>query len=231
MKILYTSVSGYKLQGVILLNVKQGVIAKGKAVWNLFRRRVYLSVGLLMIGMGLAFVAVGSAQIYEANQSRIISLKMEDIGELVTQVAYFTEVMDDAKAREVFGLTVPFTQSVYIYSYDGVIKAGVDFTKLKYTVNSNKKVICFVEPEAYITDVDLDENSLVVYHEQKNIFTPLKLEDMQEARQKMEADAMEKAVANGLLIEATENAKALIEAFMRSNDELKDYEFEWVNKE
>ena len=54
--------------------------------------------------------------------NKLTKLGFEDIGELATQAAYCTEVNVTEGARELFGLTIPFTQSKYVYSYDVVIK-------------------------------------------------------------------------------------------------------------
>ena len=193
------------------------------------KNRMFVAIGAAMILLGLVCIGIGSWQTYNANRSRIVNLRMEDIGELSTQAAYFTNVQVISNSRELFGVTVPFTQSKYIYSYDGVIKAGIDFTKLTYAIDSNAKMITVRLPEAYITSVSVDEDSLVIYDESKNIFTPLKLDDIQSSRKQMEVEAIEQATANGLLVEASENAKILIKAFLLSNPDLSDHEIVWEN--
>lgn len=193
------------------------------------KNRMFVALGAAMIILGIVCIGIGSWQTYNANRSRIVNLRMEDIGELSTQAAYFTNVQVISNSRELFGVTVPFTQSKYIYSYDGVIKAGIDFTKLTYTIDSNSKTITVYLPEAYITSVSVDEDSLVIYDESKNIFTPLKLDDIQSSRKQMEVEAIDQATANGLLVEAAENAKILIKAFLLSNPDLSDHEIVWEN--
>jgi len=191
------------------------------------KNRMFVSIGAAMILLGIVCIGIGSWQTYNANRSRIVNLRMEDIGELSTQAAYFTNVQVISNSRELFGVTVPFTQSKYIYSYDGVIKAGIDFTKLDHNIDSIAKVITVYLPEAYITSVFVDEDSLVIYDESKNIFTPLKLDDIQSSRKQMEIEAVEQAIANGLLLEAAENAKILINAFLLSNPTLSDHTILW----
>lgn len=193
------------------------------------KNHIFIALGVAMILLGIVCIGIGSWQTYNASRSRIVNLRMENIGELSTQAAYFTNVQVISNSRELFGVTVPFTQSKYIYSYDGVIKAGIDFTKLTYTIDSNAKVITVYLPEAYITSVAVDEDSLVIYDESKNIFTPLKLDDIQSSRKQMEVEAIEQATANGLLTAATENAKILIKAFLLSNPDLSEYEIVWEN--
>jgi len=191
------------------------------------RRRTFVTFGATMLLLGFIFIGIGSWKTYTANSSRIVNLRMEDIGELSTQAAYFTNVQKISNSRDIFGITVPFTQNKYIYSYDGVIKAGIDFAKLTYAIDSNSKIITVNMPEAYITSISVDEDSLVIYDESKNIFTPLKLDDIQSSRKQMEIEAVEQAIANGLLLEAAENAKILINAFLLSNPTLSDHTILW----
>lgn len=213
----------------------KNALEKIKNFWTALRlrfksskHRLELYLGIACIVIGIVVFGVGSLKVRDANRSRIINLRMENIGELSTQAAYFTNVQVISKSREVFGTVVPFTQSKYIYSYDGVIKAGIDFTQIAYEINSYKKTITVKMPQAHVTSVEVDEDSLEIYDESKNIFTPLKLADIQESRQQMEAEAVRNAIGNGVLDSAIENAKTIIQAFLQSDQELIDYEFIWI---
>ena len=82
---------------------------------------------------------------------------LENIGELATQAGYFTSVQKIEDSKELFGKQVPFTQSQYIYSYDGIVKAGIDFGKIEITVDDDSHSIVIKMPEPTILDVDVDE--------------------------------------------------------------------------
>ena len=71
---------------------------------------------------------------YLGSRNKITNLGFENIGELATQAAYCTEVNVTEAAREFYGITIPFTQSKYIYSYDVVINAGFDFREVEWKV-------------------------------------------------------------------------------------------------
>ena len=136
---------------------------------------------------------------------------------MTTQAAYYTNVQVIRNERTVFGIAVPFTQNQYIYSYDGIIKAGIDFSKVSAVANEIDQTITVKLPHAYITSNDVDENSLEIYDEERNIFTPLKLEDIQASREMMKAEAAETAIGNGILEEAEMNARQLIENFLKTD--------------
>lgn len=178
---------------------------------------VLVCVALLVGGMGFstAFHA----------RSRMTEFGMKDIGELATQSGYFTvvNVMDDN--LKLWGWDVPLTQSKYIFSYDGVVKAGLDFSQLDYEVNSVKKEVTVFLPEIRLLSVEIQEDSLEIYDESHNIFTPLGLSDVQESRLSMLDEIKTKALENGLLDQAAENAKTLIRGFLSGQYSPEEYRF------
>lgn len=194
---------------------------------RLTRQKLILIAAAAVFLTGVVMLGAATYQRSAAYRSRIVDLRMEAIGELSTQAAYFTNVQVISNSREIFGVTVPFTQSKYIYSYDGVIRAGVDFAGIDYTIDARRRTVTVSVPPARITAVSVDENSLEVYNEAQSIFTPLTLGDMQASRQQMELEAREQAIGNGLLESAAENARLLIHAFLQSDPALQDYEFIW----
>lgn len=157
-------------------------------------------------------------------RSRPIKFGMENIGELATQAGYYTNVQVVEKPRDVFGIEVPFTQSKYIFSYDGVIKAGVDFQEIEIRVNELEQVVNVEMPEVKIISNEIDEESFEIYHEQKNIFSPLKLEDINKSLIAIEEESQNTAIENGLLDDAKNNAEILIRGFLASMFDLNTYQ-------
>ena len=191
-------------------------------------RTIIDKVLLVLAGIIATCIFFSTVKTNNSGFSRTVDYRLHDIGELSTQAAYFTNVQVISNSRELFGVTVPFTQNKYVYSYDGTIKAGIDFTKVTVSRDPVAKVITIGLPAAYITSVSVDEDSLVIYDEVNNIFTPLKLDDFQSSRKQMETEAIQQASANGLLVDATENAKTIIKAFLLGDGDSNNYEIVWV---
>lgn len=200
----------------------------GKAVWKklveickkLSRRPMLLTVVLIALVLGLTVLwSTNNLQ----TKSRMTTFGLKDIGELATQSGYFTvvNVIDDNV--ELWGWDVPLTKSKYIFSYDGTIKAGFDFSQLEYQVDEPKKEIVVVLPEVKILSVEIQEDSLEIYDESHNIFTPLGLNDIQEARLTMVEEIQNRALENGLLEQATTNAQKLISGFLSGAYDLNEY--------
>ena len=164
-------------------------------------------------------------------QNEPVSYRLENIGELSTQTAYITNVQVISNSRTIFGVTVPFTQSKYIYSYDCIVRAGIDFSLVTYTVDPLTQTITVTLPPSSIHTIVVDEDSLVVYDESQNMFSPLKLDNIQASRLKMREDAHAHAIKLGLLNAAAENSKVIIQAFLLSNPEYAEYTIIWQTAE
>lgn len=112
---------------------------------------------LVIVGLGIRSVVL--------SESKSTKLGFENIGELATQTAYCTSVNVTEGSRELFGVTIPFTQSKYIYSYDIVIKAGFDFTEIEWEIKDTAITVRL--PEAKILSSELKWDSFKLYMKTK----------------------------------------------------------------
>ena len=202
-------------------NRKNTVISRLKnLLGNYLARKIIGGVCIILI---LAAVAAGVKSVI-FSESKTTKIGFEDIGELATQSAYCTEVNVTEAARELFGITIPFTQSKYIYSYDVEIKAGFDFQEITWEVKD--KTIEVRLPETKILSCDVDLDSMKIYHEDESIFRQITLEENNKALADLKQKAEEDAVANGLL----ENAETILEGFFAGVYDLEEYEIVFMDK-
>lgn len=197
---------------------------------RLFKKKFVL-IGLIAL---LILIIVISSIFYRFGSKREISSRtvdfgLKNIGKLVTQAGFFTNVQVISDAREIFGVTVPFTQSKYIYSYDGVVEAGINFENVTLQTNPDSNTVIVELPEVEIITNEVFDDSLEIYDESKSIFTPLDLNKVNLSRISLKEEVLEKAVANGILDSACKNAEVLISNFLASIPELQEYtvEFKW----
>ena len=159
------------------------------------------------------------------SNNKLTNIGFENIGEFATQSAYCTEVnVTDAK-REIFGLTIPFTQSKYIYSYDFNIKAGFNFNDIKWKKNNNKIIVNL--PEVEVLSNEIIEDSFKVFHEEESVFTPISLNDNNEAISEMKKSAEEHAIKNGLYDNAIRNGEDMLRRFFEKEFPKDKYEIEF----
>ena len=188
-------------------------------------------VHLLILLIVLAFILRGPIVEFTRTNSKVssdtITFGLRNIGELATQAGYFTNVQTIMNSREVFGVTIPFTQSKYIFSYNGIVKAGFNFSDVHVDKDDVHKKLIVTLPEAYILSAQIDENTFKVYDESRNVFTPLKLEKINQSLVELKEQAKKNAIANGILEAARSNAEILLKGFLGSFLDKSQYSVEF----
>ena len=197
----------------------------GSGFFKLYLTQKVVKIILIIAVIVILFIGVSR---YFLTESRTTKLGFEDIGELATQTAYCTEVNVTEAARELFGMTIPFTQSKYIYSYDIQIKAGLDFEEIEWEVNGSTIEVRLPETKILSSEIDLD--SFKVYLEDESIYREITLEENNEALKSMKQSAEDDAVANGLLENARSNAETILTGFFGNVYDMDEYEIVFKDK-
>lgn len=180
-----------------------------------------LSVGVLFIMLFL--IGLFTVGTYRYIDSKSTSVGLKDIGELSTQSAIIREVNVIDESRSIFGMKVPFTNSKQLYSYEVEIKLGYDFSKIKMSRNTTVKTLTITLPKPYITSETIIKDSLKIYYDKQSVFTPIKLKETEEARQKMIDQAIDTAKKTKIYENARINAESLIKEFLYKDKTNKEY--------
>ena len=149
---------------------------------------------------------------------------LSDVGRLVTQEYYFTEVISHSTMLnlnldlKLFRINepLPITESSFLASFDGVVTAGVDFTRIEVEKDEERRTVTVKLPPAEIFYVDIDPESFQLYDEKKGLGTHIGVEDYNNAFLQLENTAADKAEARGILEKAEENARTVVRNFIRS---------------
>lgn len=174
-----------------------------------------LAIWVVLLAAVAALVGAGlhASGVIGSHSSKTTRLGFEDIGEMATQAAYTTQVNVTEGSRVLWGVTIPFTQSKYIYSYDVTIKAGIDFGGIDWDLDEEQKTIRVTMPETRVLSSEINLDSFKVYHESESIFHHITLEENNAALQELQHNAEETAIANGLLENARSNAETILKGF------------------
>ena len=196
---------------------------------------VIVGVGAFLLGRSAQRGAVlseeesGSGVVTEHEEisGETIRSGMTDIGELATEEYWFTKVQtyDSSKSAQIFDLSfdLPLTRNKFVYSYDGVIKAGVDFAAASVEVDNALRRVTVTLPKARILSSEIDYDSFELYDEQKSIFNPLSVRDVNKSDGELLRSAEKDAIAKGVLTRADENAETLVVNFLRGAFEVRSY--------
>lgn len=142
----------------------------------------------------------------------LINTEIRDIGELATVEYLYTDAGKFESPAELFGKEIPlsFTTKSFIAKWDGIIKAGVEVDKITAEVKKERKEIVVHIPKAKILSHEIDNESIETLDEKNGLFNPIKVDDVR-TFDAITKDAMEeRAIENGLLEKAFENAKEII---------------------
>ena len=206
-------------------------------------KKILIVIAALLLVAVIAYIAGRSAQrgtkqAESTEQSGVIEEHVEitgeiirsglsDIGELATEEYYFTQVetYDSTKSAQLFNVTfdLPLTRTKFIYSYDGVIKACVDFAEIKVEKDDLKRLITVTLPKSHILSSEIDFDSFELYDEQTSIFNPVSVKDVNDTNKAMVQTAEKDALAKGLLDRADKNAETLVKNFLRGGYDVREY--------
>lgn len=193
-------------------------------------KNLILVLVVAFIGAG-AFIFGGKMKEDQMqHESKMTKFGFEDIGELATQEMIGTVVHTEKTAQSLFGMEIAFTQSQYIYSYDFDIKAGYDFSYIKYEIKDdeeNKEILIYL-PEAKILSTEILTDSFEVYYEKESIFKRITLSDNNIALKDMKKLAEDNAVSNGIYEKAKSNAEIILKAFFAQYYDLNVYTITFI---
>lgn len=144
---------------------------------------------------------------------------LKDMGKLCTAEYYFTHVShyDSSKTLpfKETNIKIPLTKSSFVYSYDGVIIAGIDFSKIKVAFDEDAKTITLTLPETEVISSEIDTESFKLYDEKTSAFNPIHVTDVTESIDSMIKDELQKAEKNGLFEKAESNAELILSNFIK----------------
>lgn len=182
--------------------------------------------GLLILAAIVAVIIGIKKVAFSENQTTKIGF--ENIGELATQSSYCTQVNVTDSSKKLFGASIPFTNSKYIYSYGITIKAGYDFNEIDWNEKGNTIEVKL--PEVKILSSEIDQDSFKVYHEDESVFNQVTLEENNEALTKLKEQAQTDAIESGLFENACDNAETILTSFFGNVYDLNEYEIVFKDK-
>ncbi len=147
--------------------------------------------------------------------------KMQEISDLATYKYAYTNTASQESNLKIKNWNIPFTTKRFLVRYDGEIKAGVDLSKVSVSVTEN--LIEISMPKAAILSHEIDEKSLEVLDETKNLFNRIQIEDYNTFQTEQKKICEEYALERGLLDKAYDNAKKVITEMIHTVPDAQDY--------
>ena len=224
----------YQPQQIITMADVDRYRTAAREYWRLSRSRLMTvwMLGALLVALlaaAVTMVVTGRVKLDSVvrNEPKVDVFELKNIGELATQAGYFTTVQTVKLTREadlkVVKFTVPLSEATYVFSYDGVVRAGLNFSDIDLNIDDEHKTITVKLPETKILSTTLDKKSFQQYTGGGNLMSQLTPNEISEGRDLVCQKAEKTAIENGILGEARENAKVLIKEFLAGGYDLDEY--------
>lgn len=143
-------------------------------------------------------------------KSQIVSVR-----ELATQEYIYTNA-DKRESAEtwMFGWTRPFSENVLLVTYDGSIKAGVDLGRVDINVDEETHTITITLPPSTILENNIPQESIEVVAVKDGLFNPVTFDDYNTFIAEQKPVMEQRAIDQGLLTKADEEAQALVRSVL-----------------
>lgn len=171
-----------------------------------FLTTVILAVVLLVYNTG--------AEKERRYDSSTVMRRISYMQELALVKHNYTGVIGFKDYMKILNINVPLTEKYFLLKYNGYIKAGVDFNRIKVNVENDSTVHVSI-PKPRILDTVIDEKSVEVYNESENAFNPIKISDYNEALAREKEVMINDAIAQGIYTDATDQAKIAITSLLK----------------
>ncbi len=158
---------------------------------------------------GIGFLAGGRSKETTPKLSAVVvEHQLEQVSQLATARYRYTNMGQFEQSSDFYGMKIPFSGKHFIVSYDGSILAGVDLKQAEVKISDGKVTVTL--PEAQILSHEIDEESLKVFDETKNIFNPLTIENYNSFYTEQKKEMETKALESGLFSQAEEQAELVV---------------------
>jgi len=153
----------------------------------------------------------------------VIYEEIQNIGELATVEYLFTDAARFSDSKQLGNWEVPFTEKSFTMKWDGVIKAGIQVDQILIEANEDDGIITVTLPAAQILSYEVDNDSVEILDEKNNIFNKISVNDKVQLDASTEEEMKDRAIRNGLLEKAQQNAEDIITRLLTANSAIGDH--------
>lgn len=156
--------------------------------------------------------------------TQIIEDGLREMGQLITEEYYFTQVEEYSSSKKILFFD---SKASFVYSYDGVVSAGIDCNDVKIDKDDEAKKITIHIPAADIYKISIDYDSFKIFEEKEGLWNKTTISNYNDSLVEFEKAATNKALEKGIIDKADEGARKMIESFVNSVVSTEDYTVEY----
>lgn len=126
--------------------------------------------------------------------------------------------------KQLFGKKVPFTTDKVVFTYKGIISAGVDLSEVQYEIDNANETISIKLPEIKIKSNEIDATSFEYPFEADSVFNTTGMGDYTELFATLKEKKEEEVKSDIEFMDTTrQNTENVLEDFLTVSDVTKDY--------
>ena len=197
---------------------RRGMRARTKALLAVLAAALIIGAAA---GVFLYGVKRGSQEARPVVTSDLLGQQLRAVEELVSVSYHYTNMARYENQLDFYGWKVPFTTKSFIVSYDGIIKAGVDLSKVEVDMDADRITVTL--PGSQIISHEIPEDSIEVFDESDNVFNRISITDYTSFTGDQKAAMEQRVLESGLLATADEKAMDAVEALLRYMPGLENY--------
>lgn len=155
--------------------------------------------------------------------SDLIAERLEYVQDLVGIEYYYQNVSSIEKSKiQKFGVSIPFTASRAIFSYEGVIKYGIDVSQVEVGVSGD--TVTLTVPKAKIISHEIPEKDIEIFDEGRNLFNPVTIGDYVGFQSERKAEMETRAAEKGFPAMAEVKCGEALRAILKAMPDMKQYD-------
>lgn len=160
--------------------------------------------------------------------SETLEKEIRGVGLLVTADYHYRHAESFENTLKAIGIKWDFTKTSFIFMIDGDISAGIDLDQVKVEVNNSSKIITIKLPEAQITSSEIHHDTFEEVESKTGLFNKLTPEQVNQSFAHVKEVEEKKAIDDGILDRAGDNAERIIESMLINSLKLNDYTIEFT---
>ena len=191
------------------------------------KKILFILIFILIAFIGGMFFA--NKQTEPEITSTLIQNRIEQASDLVTTKYHYTKVGKFENSLNLNGWSIPLTNKYFILTFEGEIQLGTDLSKANVEINDS--TIHVTVDKLTVISNSIDESSIEVYDETKNIFNPISVSDYKAFALEQKDEALSEAKEKGLMKTAQENTKKSVKQIISIIPDTDNYTIEVTFKE
>ena len=153
---------------------------------------------------------------------KVVLRELESASSLITTRYNYSRVGKYENSLEINGWSIPLTDKFFILTYDGQALLGCDLDTAEVNVDQAKKVITITLDPVKILSNSIDEKSIEVYDESKNLFNPISVNDYKVFAEKQKEDVEKEIRSKPVFEEAQTNTEQAVKDILGLTEGIRD---------